>query len=107
MLGDSQDVRRLAARTRLLAGQVRTAAARVRSTAGVDWESAAAEAFRCRVAEHAGRLLVVADRLDDGAAALTLHAEEVDRSLVHLRAAAALAGALGSRLLSSEPGDRL
>lgn len=106
MLGDAQDVRRLAARARLLAGQVRTTAAEMRSTAGVDWESAAAEAFRRRAAEHAGRLLVAADRLDDGATALSLHAEEVERSLVQLRAAAGFAGALGSRLLSSLPGGR-
>lgn len=60
------------------AGDVHRAAVHARRTAGVDWESEAAAAFRRRLHAVAADIDACADAVSDAAGALTAYARAVD-----------------------------
>lgn len=84
MVGDPAQIRAVAARLRREADEVRSVGARVGAARGVEWRSAAAEAFRDRVTEAVHGERRTAQLLDEAAAALDAHAAGVERTLAEL-----------------------
>ena len=77
LTGEAAPLRALATMLEHLADDVRAAAARAGRTAGVEWSSLAADAFRHSLAEQADGVRRCATAVDDAAAALTAHAAAV------------------------------
>lgn len=76
-MGDPGQLRALAARVRQEAERVRATAHRVEVASDVAWHSPAAYAFRGRVGVRVLGLCRVAQDLDEGAAAIDVHAAAV------------------------------
>jgi hypothetical protein len=78
--GGDEHARAQARRVTALAEQVRAASAELGSAQimGLDWHSAAAQAFRDRVGQEVVRLRGVAASVDEAAEALALHARALD-----------------------------
>jgi phosphoserine phosphatase len=75
---DGAWVRHRAAEAGGLADEVREIAERARRASDAQWESTAATAFRRCLDAEVRRLLAVAAAVDDGAAALRLHAAALE-----------------------------
>jgi uncharacterized protein YukE len=88
MVGEPDRIRAVAARLRHEAEQVRALSSRVGATRGVEWRSAAADAFRDGVAEAGHGERRAAQLLDEAARAVELHAAAVERVLDGLAAVA-------------------
>jgi hypothetical protein len=74
----SEQVRREAARVEGLGDDVRRIADRTQNAGAVQWQSTAANGFRRRLAEEAGKMRSAASRLDQAAESLRRHAVAVD-----------------------------
>lgn len=82
MVADTDAIRGLAAAFRARAEEVRDEAVRLAdSAADVPWEGLAADAMRTRAEQHTDGLRRTASLHDAAAAALTLHAGEVDHAV--------------------------
>jgi hypothetical protein len=88
---DGGEVHARAREVAALADEVRAVVAWARRAAGVDWESAAAEAFRTRLHAETERVLAAAREVDEAASALLAHARALD-ALSPSRAGAVVAG---------------
>jgi hypothetical protein len=77
VVGDPAELQALAHRVRAEADEVARVAAWVGATAGVPWQSPAADAFRARVHERAGGLRCVAAQVEEAADLLGAHARAV------------------------------
>lgn len=97
MIPDPSRIAVLAARLREEGLRVSAISARVAALEGVDWRSAAANAFRDRVEEAAGHLRCTAQLLDDAADTTEAHARAVAAALDEL-------AAFARRALSTLPG---
>jgi hypothetical protein len=84
MIGDPQDLRRLAQVASALADQAREQAAVVLSTGGVEWRSSAADRFRDGLVDLARALRCNASRLDEASLALWAHARAAESEITHL-----------------------
>jgi len=98
MVGNPEQIRAVAARLRHEADQLRSVSVRVGATRGIAWRSAAANAFRERVAEAVHGERRVAQLLEDAAAAVERHAAAVERVLDELARLARLAQEAAGRL---------
>jgi hypothetical protein len=93
MYGDTTTIRALARRLRERADEIRDLAATLSERAGsVPWTGLAADAMRAHTGDRVGGLLRTAGLHDDAAAALELHAREVDRLTALLHDGADLVG---------------
>jgi hypothetical protein len=105
---DPLRLRALAQRLDAEAEQARALARRVDAVSGVAWESAAADAFRERVAEAAIRLRHTATRFDEAADLTRAHALAVERAiaaLTELAHDAAIAADDAARWAARHAGD--
>ena len=74
----AEEVRRVAARVRQIGDDVRRLADQTSAAPADQWRSTAAEGFRRRLAEEAGRVRSVAVKLDDASDALFQHAFAIE-----------------------------
>jgi hypothetical protein len=95
---DGGDVHARAREVAALADEVRAVVAWARRAAGVDWESAAAEAFRARLHAETERVLAAAREVDEAASALLAHAASLDT--ISSSRAGAVVGGIIRRLLA-------
>jgi len=91
MYGDPGEIRAVAARLRSLAGDTRAQQQLVVSAEGVEWRSAAADAFREELAERAAQVSRCAGELVDAASAVDRHADAVEARIAAIQAAEAWA----------------
>ncbi|NNM47567.1 hypothetical protein [Knoellia koreensis] len=103
MSADPLRLRDLAQRLDAEAEQARALARRVDAVSGVAWQSAAAEAFRERVAEAAIRLRHTATRLDEAADLTRAHALAVERAITALAEVAHDAAAAAQEVGTAVP----
>lgn len=80
-LADVERVRELARRAQHLACELVDSAVRARSTAGTDWRSAAAEAFRAELAATSRAVEACAEGLERASVALARHARTSEERL--------------------------
>ncbi|HET9657214.1 MAG TPA: hypothetical protein VFP72_17815 [Kineosporiaceae bacterium] len=95
---DGDELRRLATRVTAVAEQARRVAVRAGGVSGVSWQSAAAEAFRARLAEEAHAVRGAAGEVDSVARALMRHAQAVEVACTPLVLPVAAAGVLAGRV---------
>jgi len=74
----ADEVRRVAARVRQIGDDVRRLADQTSAVRSDQWRSTAAEGFRRRLVEEAGRVRSVAVKLDDASDALFQHAFAIE-----------------------------
>lgn len=87
MYGDPDQIRAVATRLRAVADDVSTERAAVVAGMDVDWQSAAATAFRDELTEWAGSVGRSVEEIVQAAAAVDRHADEVEEKIELIRAA--------------------